>query len=266
MDDPKLIDHVNDFLGDFSKPYNHRAFLVAPFYRWIGHIAKLALVKAPAKYPGRTVLLGLLGQQGLELMKDQGLDYRQDVLGGLPIGEIPVAGGYAKRVLRTQAQNPLATAYQTFPFSESNTVDISGVLNTGNPLPIALAEWASGRNLSRMDIPDNRLRDEKGNPTGGFDPWVLASRVAQLAPLLNIISPGVGKADTSVPFVHERDRFIKPGRTRPPQRPNDAMNQFLRLFGITVDPIDVSGSAFQEQMYGLMNALAQEYAKREANG
>lgn len=267
MNDPKIIDKVNQFLGDFSKPYNYRMFLIAPFYRWIGHIAKLALYTAPVKYPGRSLLLMNLGQLGLEELNQSGADYRQDLLGALPIGSLPIAGGMATKFLRTQAQWPLSAIGQLAPQERSGILGMGvgsqGLVNASNPLLKLIGNAIMGEDLG---APEGlrQQKNELGLPAESPSDRarLFANDFLNLFPILNIASSEAGKAPTSIKFFDEQPRYLAAGRTPPPTRPNDNLTKFFRLLGFTTDPIAVSGNAFEEQMFATNRALYNEWLKR----
>lgn len=253
-----MVDKINDFMGDFiSRPYSYNMFLIAPFYRWLGHMLKLQVITGPTKYPARFAAMALLGMQGMQQMNDTGTSLRPDTLGTLAIGSpnLDKYGNALQLVARTSSQYPEATAGQILAPKFRNPLEglAAGAINSINPLAKFGLEAFLGRDLSRPPGEDY-FKNAEGKPVGPEDVGdrakVLANRLWGLVPLLNMLqSAKRGARDTHIPWLAPA---LKPKtgaeKSQWPDAPNNTLADILAMFGVPrYEYIPVAGPAAEKR-------------------
>ena len=212
-----------DFLGDLHQGGRLQATLrlAIPFYQWYAHILKLTFFTMPVKYPGRALFLQMLGSIGEEYVKDHGiLPSGFDALYPMFEGVIPLStstetvGGGPQKVTLGLGSNSWYPQGTVAPFA---TQTIDSTLGMTNPLiktpalglvSTIVALGGSGAFKFKGDDLILRSKDENGNPiTGGSELfWWNMNNAMNVIPLAPSLVDLAGRADTSVPFIHDRPR------------------------------------------------------------
>jgi len=212
-----------DFLGDLHQGGQLQATirLAIPFYQWYAHILKLTFFTMPVKYPGRALFLQMLGSIGEEYVKEHGiLPSGFDALYPMFEGVIPIStsteivGGGPQKVTLGLSSNSWYPQGTVTPFATQPIDTTLGMINPLIKTPalgiVSTIAALTGSGAFKFKGNDLTLRskDENGNPiTGGSNLfWWNMNNAMNIIPLAPSLFDLARKADTSVPFIHDRPR------------------------------------------------------------
>jgi hypothetical protein len=212
-----------EFLGDLHQGGSVQAKLrlAMPFYQWYAHILKLTFFTMPVKYPGRALFLQMLGSIGEQYVKEHGIlpsgfqDLYPMFEGVIPLStSTEIVGGAPQKVTLGLGSNTWYPQGTVAPFATQPIDSLYGMLNPLIKFPAVILASAPGAlfgsgavKLKGKDFL-SLARDENGNPIAADSQlfWFYLNQLMTIIPLAPSLVDLAGKADTSVPIIHDRPR------------------------------------------------------------